>query len=612
MSKLLVVGPKSKLAKVVGELHDLRSAHIVEHKKDEFDLCMPLQSFEKISGLLVQTRSLLSALQVSGVVSDQKGLKLPDVEKCITTIKREVSSIIDAKKKIEDELALTVEQKKLLGQCALLGVQPQFFYTSSYIASYFGFLESGQASRLRKKLENITNAFELLTAEQKNGTLIALFVDAAVSDEAEKALAEASFSETNVSPVTDFAGKPAALAEQLSKKEQKLGAQLAELNTKWRWLGEKHGTYLSKVEKFLSREADKGQAPLSFGSTREAFFLRCFVPASDSDVMKGRLEKAAGGALHVMEEELGDEEDVPIKLKNPRPLRPFEFFTNLYSLPKYNEFDPTMLMAFTFPLFFGFMLGDVGYGLITLALFYYLKRRFPVGKEFFNILMVASVAAILFGALYGEVFGYEPWHGIIVRTHDFNTLMVISIIAGVVQVNFGLLLGFILELRHHNFMYAVYHKLSWVFIQLGIVLFLGPVLKLLSVPALLFYTGMASFFLGGFLLYKGEGILGLIEIPTILTHIMSYARLMAVGLASVFIAVMVNDLVTFLWHKGVWWIPLAIVALVVGHLFNIALGILSPSLHSIRLHYVEFFTKFYRGGGKEYVPFGAERQKSLL
>ena len=114
------------------------------------------------------------------------------------------------------------------------------------------------------------------------------------------------------------------------------------------------------------------------------------------------------------------------------------------------------------------------------------------------------------------------------------------------------------------------------------------------------------------MLFKAEGFIGVMEIPSILTNIMSYARLMAVGLASVFIAVMVNDFVSFLFHKGILFWPLALIFLIIGHTFNIALGILSPSLHSIRLHYVEFFSKFYQGGGIEYVPFGAEKNKSLL
>ncbi len=612
MSKVLVVGPKSRMGKVVAKLHELQVAHIIEHKKDEFDLCSPLQSLEKVSSLLVQVRSLLSALQISNEAAVRKNFKLQEVEKQISPIKRDVSGIIEERKKLEDAQAEIVEQKKILGNLALLKVNPESFRKSSYVVSYVGSVAVANVSQLKEKLAKITDKFELITVEQKKVALLALFADSTVAAEIGKVLAEASFTEMDVSAVRSLSGEPSGLTEQLSKKEQKLTPQLVEKNTKWKELAEKYGVFLAEVEKFLSTEAEKGQAPLSFGSTREAFFVRCYVPSSDVDSVNAELSKAAGGAIHIAEEELGEEEETPIKLRNPKALKSFEFFTNLYSLPKYNEFDPTMLMAFTFPLFFGFMLGDVGYGLITLLFFYALRRKVPAGKDFFNILMVSSVSAILFGFLYGEVFGYEPWHGIIIRTEDTTTLMIISGIAGLIQVNFGLILGFILERRHHGFMHALNAKVGWMVLQVAaFVLY-----RLFAIYHNFFSVGMvpgwALLGVAFFMLYKGEGLMFLPETLSLFSHIVSYARLMAVGLASVFIAVMVNDLTTFLWHKGAFWVPLAIVALVIGHTFNIALGILSPSLHSIRLHYVEFFTKFYKGGGKEYVPFGAEKQKSLL
>jgi len=181
------------------------------------------------------------------------------------------------------------------------------------------------------------------------------------------------------------------------------------------------------------------------------------------------------------------------------------------------------------------------------------------------------------------------------------------------HVKFGLLLGSILEYKRHGLWTAMTHKLSWVLIQIGGALFIGPALGLLSFETKVpFYTGMVIFFAGVFLLYKAEGFIGIMELPRIVSQLLSYARLMAVGLASVFIAVMVNQFSTFLFNKGILFIPLALIAFIIGQSFALVLGILSPSLHSIRLHYVEFFSQFYTGGGKEFNPFGAEKEKSIL
>lgn len=606
MSKLFLIGPKSRLEKIVAKLHDLKAAHIIEHKKGEFDICIPLGSLEKISSLLVQLRSLMSHLKIKEAESLKGDFKIAELEKNIELIKKEASEAIEKTKKTEDNIGLIDSQSKVLKLMSILNLSPEDFAKLRYIKSYFGYVND---PNLNEKLQSVSKNFEIYSVQQDKNFLIALFADIRHAEQFEKVLENASFSEIDTSVINGLSGNAKELIEVLSKKREKLESELAIQRNRLKRIVERHGSYLADTEKFLSIEAEKAQVPLSFGSTKEVFFLRCYIPKEDAEQIKKEIIKAADDKLYIAEEHVEEHEEVPSKLNNPKGLKSFEFFTNLYSLPKYDEFDPTFLMAFTFPLFFGFMLGDVGYGILTLALFYYLKKKYPAGKSFFNILIVSSIAAIIFGTIYGEVFGYELWHGIIVRTHDTNTLIIISIIAGIVQVNLGLLLGFILEYRHIGFLNAAYRKLSWILLQAAGFILYASYTKLISAPV---YAGYSLLAAAVIMLIKGEGYMGVVEIPSLISHIVSYARLMAVGLASVFIAVMVNDLTTFLFHKGILFVPLAVISLVIGHLFNIALGIFSPSLHSIRLHYVEFFTKFYTGGGIEYAPFGAEKQKSIF
>ncbi len=607
MSKLFLVGPKTKLNKVVAKLHDLKIAHIIEHKKDDkFDICPPQDYFEKISSLLVQTSSIMSHLNIQITDTEKKEMSLSIVKKELESIKDETTGILDEISSASDAKSSIAEQKNILALLSLLNLSPQDFKQSKFINSYFGYV----ANPINiEQLKNITENFEILTKEHNKKILVAVFVESKFAAKIEEALNAASFSGINVDSIKELTGNPNNLIEELSKKQEKLSITISNKKDTIKKLAGKHAPFLLSAEKYLAIETEKAQIPLNFGSTKETFFLKCFLPTKIVQNTKDELIKAAGNKLHVTDEEISETEEIPIKIENKGLVKPFEFFTNLYSLPKYDEFDPTILMAFTFPLFFGFMLGDVGYGLITFALFYYLKKKFPNGKDFFNILMISSVGAMIFGFIYGEFFGFEPYHGLIVRTHDINTLMIISIIAGTVQVNFGLILGFILEFKHHGFLKAAYEKLSWILIQISAALIYISSVNIVNIPV---YIGYILLAFAIFMLYKGEGFMGVIEIPSIVSQIVSYARLMAVGLASVFIAIMVNDFTTFLFHKGILFIPLAVIALIVGHTFNIALGILSPSLHSIRLHYVEFFTKFYTGGGIEYAPFGAEKQKSII
>tara|TARA_Y100000310_G_C20670579_1_gene810048 strand:+ start:972 stop:2795 length:1824 start_codon:yes stop_codon:yes gene_type:complete len=607
MSKMFVVGPKSALPKVVSKLHELKIAHIIEHKKGDYDLCTPLNQFEKTSSLLTQIRSIMSHLDISGDPQLKK-FSLNTLEKTISNLKAKVTETINEIKKTEDSLSNISEQKKILKLLALLDISSENFRKSNYINSYLGYVDDLE---IKDKLKKITENFEFFNAEDNKKNLIAVFVDSKFKEEFEKVLLNAPFSEIETIPI-ELEGSTMDKLEQLGKKERELENSSEQLKQQSKALAKEYSDFCINAEKFLSTETEKGQAPLSYGSTKEAFFLRCYLPKADVEKTKEVLISTADNKLYINEESIDKDEEIPIKMKNSKYVQNSEFFTKIFALPKYNEFDPSILIAYTFPLFFGFMLGDVIYGLITFSLFYYLRKKYPIGKQFFNMMLAASVGAIIFGFLYGEFGGLELYHFWIQRTHDFNTLMAISIIAGIVHVNFGLILGFIQEYKEHGLFAATTHKFSWILLQLGGVLFLGPLLNMLVVPPPLFYLGIILFSLAVLMLIKAEGFVAVMEIPSILTHIMSYARLMAVGLASVFIAVLVNDLVSFLFHKGFLFWPLALIALVIGHTFNIALGILSPSLHSIRLHYVEFFSKFYEGGGVEYEPFGAEKQKSLI
>jgi len=127
MSKLFVVGPKTKLDKVISKLHDLKVAHIIEHKKDEFDLCNPLENFDKISSMLVQVRALTSHLNISTDEAKLKIFKITDLDTNLTNIKEYANKVIDQSKKIEDELALISEQKKVLKLMAYLDISPDDF-----------------------------------------------------------------------------------------------------------------------------------------------------------------------------------------------------------------------------------------------------------------------------------------------------------------------------------------------------------------------------------------------------------------------------------------------------------------------------------------------------
>ena len=188
-----------------------------------------------------------------------------------------------------------------------------------------------------------------------------------------------------------------------------------------------------------------------------------------------------------------------------------------------------------------------------------------------------------------------------VMGYEVLSVLVIGAIIGFFHLNFGLILGFLNEL-HHGFAHAFFAKISWIVLEAGIIMAVLASMNIIANP--LSWVGIAVAVAGIVMLGLGEGVRGFIEIPALFSTMLSYMRLGAVGLASVGLAVVVNEkLAAPFFHKGGLFILVGIVIMLFGHGINLLLGIIGPFLHGIRLHYVEFFSKFYQGGGEEYQPF---------
>lgn len=344
-------------------------------------------------------------------------------------------------------------------------------------------------------------------------------------------------------------------------------------------------------------------APLSFASTKSSFIVSGWVPTDKISDVRKAISRATQDKAYFAVSKPEHDDTVPVQLENPKSAQPFEFLLNLYTLPKFDEIDPTVIMFITFPMFFGFILGDIGYGLVTFLACWLINRKLK--SPLLRIIMISSIWTILFGFVFGEFFGAEDIAGmhiphLLSRMHEKHELLVIAIVIGIIHVNLGFIVGFLNEL-HHGFVKAFLEKISWIIFEIGCLLIWLSGSGRISAGI---WLGIAVVLISIVMLYLGEGPRGIVELPGLFGNILSYARLMAVALASVGLAVVVNDLASQLFHNGIIGIIGGVFVLVVGHAINLGLGILGGFLHSVRLHYVEFFTKFFKGGGLRYKPFG--------
>lgn len=585
---------KARLDAVIRSLHDLGALHILDHRKDEqADIGEPLADAPMLSDLLIKISSIANFLNMDlkKAMMGSNDFDFQYTKDKIEKLFHKVSHLQDEEKALKETKKLLDDQEQQRSFLDSLGLRPESFTGLTKVAS---FIAKAKSLPERADIEKISENYELASTPHRDSHSIALFFEA---DKAEQI--RALMTRYNAVEMDIQEGLPGH--DRIKSDLEANRKQLAELELKRVDVAKKVRRFLKRSEFYIKQELDKAQAPLRFATTDKAIRITGYIPVSAVEDAKKTLEKITDGNILMEFKEPGSKDNVPIRLDNPDASRPFEFFMRLYTLPSYKELDPTSIMFLTFPFFFGFMLGDMGYGVTTMILFLILKKYIPSLRDLLNVMIAASIGTIVFGALFGEVFGMEVLFGyqlphVLSRAHQITELLILSLIVGAIHINFGLILGFINEL-HHGFWTAVNEKISWMILQAAaLLIYFGPR------P-----VGYALLALTVFMLYRAEGVKGIVELPSIFGNILSYSRLMALGLASVMLAMIINEKSGEMFAAGGFGIVGGILTILIGHSINIALGMLGPFLHSLRLHYVEFFGKFYKGGGLVYRPFGERR-----
>lgn len=351
-----------------------------------------------------------------------------------------------------------------------------------------------------------------------------------------------------------------------------------------------------------------------------------FLMTEKVDVIKGYIPtdmvnqftdvvKAAVNNVYYLEvkEAAKDDPKAPILLKNSKFTESFESLTAMYALPKYNEIDPTPFLAPFYLIFFGMMGADIGYGLIMLIGTLIVLKSFNLSdntRKFMKFFYYLSYSVIFWGILYGSIFGgIIPMKGVFNPAEDYNALLIISIGFGLIHIFYGLGIKAYISIREGKPMDALYDVGFWYLALIGAIGFLLPMV--ITIPAaiktlslVIMIIGMAGIVLFGARDAKsiggriGGGIYSLYGISGYVGDFVSYSRLMALGLAGGFIASAINMMADMVAGNGIIGIFFAVIIFIGGQVFNLGLTLLSAYVHTIRLTFVEFFGKFYEGGGK--------------
>lgn len=379
---------------------------------------------------------------------------------------------------------------------------------------------------------------------------------------------------------------------------------------------------LEETQSALLEKVDWDNVVASTGKEAEGavMVLEGFVPKPQEEKLKTELE--ARGVVYVVDHPV-PEDKPPVLLKNNWYSRLFEPIGKLFSLPAYAELDLTPFFAPFFMMFFGFCLGDAGYGLVILSGATIYK---PWAKEnlkpILTLAQFLGIATILFGALTGTVFGLNllqeqyAWLGE-VRNYmvDSDQAFNLALILGLVQIMFGLVLQAANRARQYSFQYAV-PSIGWMILLLSILDL--AVLKMTGpVSTYTAWAGVALIVLfsdpkAGILGRIGKGLWDLYGITGFFGDLLSYIRLFALGISSAILGFVVNDIAFQI--KGSMPIVgpvLFVLFLVVGHGANLLISSLGSFVHPMRLTFVEFYKNAgFQGGGKAYQPFASRKQNN--
>ena len=734
MSKVSVTGSKRVIDDVIEAAYEHHSLHVTDYDEryEGFEPGSSLEGAETVNERLVTVRSLESILDVEGDEIDAAGaLDDETLTAELEDVRGRVNELNDRRDDIQASIRDRQEEINRMEPFADLGIELDLLRGYDSIEVVVGEAKAEAVEAALADADGI-EAFEVFAG----GDTVAIF--AAPADGADEGVLQDSLVGVDIAllevPAAD--ASPSEYVAELERERDDLRDDLEAIEAELAAVKEEAAGFLLRAEEQLTIEAQKKEAPLSFATTENAFIAEGWVPTETYPDFEAAIADAVGDHAEVEETERasftpdGDHhtetvsggdaggahdaepdadatadtkneqtavatdgghathgnDEPPVVQDNGSAAGPFELLVQGFGRPKYSEFDPTLLVFLTFPLMFGFMIGDIGYGVLYAAIGWFLYANYDGAfREMGAVAIWAGLFTILFGIYYGiDLFGYHayPWLGIeswpmskglSPGTGEWALAwLVVSVLFGILHLNTGYVLSFVSNLQQHDLKHALYESASWLLLLNGAWLWifsrhvLGPKPEFLfesvsvvtlgavtfsGFPVVVGYVGLAAAAVGALLLAIGEPA-ELAEVLSPVVNVVSYARIMAVLLAKGGMALAVNLLAfgayiddggsgsfTFIFTPsrlaevqemaaagdvelvfagmstafepsalGIVAVVGAILVAIIGHIVVLLLGITAAGIQGIRLEYVEFFGKFYEGGGDAYLPFGYDRQ----
>ncbi len=472
--------------------------------------------------------------------------------------------------------------------------------SSKYVNIHLGFVEVKNVEALKILISEVGSELNFfgITSEGQAALIANYYEEEQVAMEKIRLL---GFNEITLPK------EPLFVSEMIANKQGQLEAneQMMLSITEEMQIQSKQLTELKLLSDQMATISELKKAPIT--KTLSTIYMQGWVR---SDRQKA-LEKAIKEVTDYYDIDFYDpspEETPPTVTKNNRFVTAFETITDMFGKPNPNEVDPNPMMSFWYWIIFGIMMADVGYGLVMLILFAtMIKLMKPKGNalKLYKVLAFSGITTAIWGALFGSYFGVT-WNPILfIPMDDPLTMLILSLIIGVLHVISGLLVKIYANIKSKQYLAALYDQVSWILIIIGLgLLFLpkysqiGTILAIIGASLIVLFAGRKSKNIVGRL---GSGLYALYGATGYMSDILSYSRILALSLSTAVIAMVMNMLAGMIQGSIIGFV-FSIAIYLVGHVFNLLMGLLSAYVHASRLQYIEFFGKFYEGGGYEFKP----------